>query len=73
MAYNPGPTHSACLDVMYSISHDDHPSAFCDVGRPVDGRRDTPSVQLGIRLTLAFKVTGSPAVLSSAVRGRNRD
>ena len=24
-------------------------------------------------LTLAFKVTGSPAVLSRAVRGRNRD
>ncbi len=48
-------------------------SASHDAGGRLPGRRQTPSRQPGIGLTLAFKVTGSPAVLSRAVRGRNRD
>jgi hypothetical protein len=58
---------------MPSMHFDAYACAFHDAGRRVPGRRQTPSGQLGIGLALAFKVTGSPAVLSQAVRGRNRD
>ena len=59
--------------MIHSILIDEHASAFNDAGRRVDDRQNDPAFQRGILLALDFKVTGSPAVLSQAVRGRNRD
>ena len=59
--------------MMPSMHFDAYACALQDAGRRVPGRRHAPSPQLGVGLTQAFKVTGSPAVLSQAVRGRNRD
>ena len=56
-----------------SLHFDAYACAFHDAGCRVPGGRRAPSRQLGVELTQAFKVTGSPAVLSQAVRGRNRD
>lgn len=58
---------------MPSLHLDAYASASNDAGHRVPGRLQTQSHQPGIGLALAFKVTGSPAVLSQAVRGRNRD
>ncbi len=52
---------------------DESAPASHDAGRRVGRRRAVPSFQRGLMLALSFKVTGSPAVLSQAVRGRNRD
>jgi hypothetical protein len=42
-------------------------------GPRVGSRLSAESARDALRLAQAFKVTGSPAVLFSAVRGRNRD
>ncbi len=47
--------------------------AFDAAGQRVGGRLSAASCRDTLRLAQAFKVTGSPAVLFSAVRGRNRD
>ena len=42
-------------------------------GLRVGSRMSAESARDALRLAQAFKVTGAPAVLFSAVRGRNRD
>ncbi len=58
---------------MIFLRPDEFSPAPHAAGRRVGRGRAVPSFQRGLVLAQSFKTTGSPAVLSPAVRGRNRD
>lgn len=58
---------------MTFLRPDELSPAFRDAGRRVGRRQAILPFQRGLVLAQSFKITGSPAVLSPAVRGRSRD